>query len=167
MKLIGWMDDQLSPRIKFSIVLGTELELVVDTGFNGELVLPKTYLKKLGFRYRGWTLVELADGSEVPTRFYEGTIIGFGKKRKVRIHKTESEDALLGTQMLIGYIFELDIEANKVVIAKKAKSIVQKQGLARKHEIEHYKCAKPSCLTSLPLVTAQLRVTRLHFPFRI
>ena len=33
-----------------------------------------------------------------------------------------SEDALLGTQMLIGYIFKLDIEANKVVITKKSQA---------------------------------------------
>ncbi len=125
MTLTGWIDDQLSPRVKLKTVLGTELDLVVDTGFNGELVLPKAYLKKLGFRYRGWTMVELADGSEVPTGFYEGTVIWFGKKRKVRIHKTKSEDALLGTQMLIGYIFELDIEVNKVVIVKKSQARVK------------------------------------------
>jgi clan AA aspartic protease len=119
MRLKGWVDDQLSPRIKISITRGKELDIVVDSGFNGEIMLPKRHLKKLGFEYRGWTLVELADGSKVPSAFYEGSVLWFGQKRKVRVHPTKSEDALLGTQMLIGYVFELDIEGDRVIIKKK------------------------------------------------
>ncbi len=120
MTLQGWIDDQFSPRIKIKAAVGTELEPVVDTGFNGHLVLPKRHLKKLGFAYRGWRLIELADGSKIPSAFYEGTIYWFGRKRKVWVHPTKSEDALLGTQMLVGYVFDLDVESNYVTITKKS-----------------------------------------------
>jgi clan AA aspartic protease len=120
MTLKGWVDDQLSPRIKIQVTEGRKLEPVVDTGFNGHLVIPKRHLKKLGFVYRGWRPVELADGSKIPSAFYEGTVFWFGKKRKVRVHPTKSEDALLGTQMLLGYVFECDIEGNYVAITKKS-----------------------------------------------
>jgi predicted aspartyl protease len=120
MRLRGWVDEQFSPRIKINAAGGTDLEPVVDTGFSGQLVLPKRYLKKLGFAYRGWRLIELADGSKIPSAFYEGTIYWFGRKQNVWAHPTKSEDALLGTQMLIGYIFDLDIEGNYVAITKKS-----------------------------------------------
>ncbi len=119
MTLHGWIDDQISPRIKVKVAVGTELEPVVDTGFNGHLVLPKRHLKKLGFVYRGWRLIELADGSKIPSAFYEGTIFWFGRKRKVWVHPTKSEDTLLRTQMLVGYVFELDIAGDRVVITKR------------------------------------------------
>jgi predicted aspartyl protease len=45
MILDGWVDDQLSPRIKLFSGIGTEIEVVVDTGFNGELVLPKHHFR--------------------------------------------------------------------------------------------------------------------------
>ncbi len=93
MILRGWIDGQLSPRIKVQVALGAELELVVDTDFNGHVVLPKRYLEKFGFVYRGWRLIELADGSKIPSAFYEGTIFWFGRRRKVRVHPTKSEDA--------------------------------------------------------------------------
>ena len=120
MTLQGWIDDQFSPRIKINAAVGTELKPVVDTGFNGQLVLPKRHLKKLGFVYRGWRLIELADGSKIPSAFYEGTIYWFGRKQNVWAHPTKSEDALLGTQMLIGCLFDLDIESNYVANTKKS-----------------------------------------------
>jgi hypothetical protein len=49
----------------------------------------------------------------------EGTIYRFGRKQNVWAHPTKSEDALLGTQMLAGYVFKLDIDGNRAVIAKK------------------------------------------------
>ncbi len=119
MMLQGWVDDQLSPRIKIPTLLGTDLELVIDTGFNGEMMLPAQRLQQLGFIYRGWTVVELADGSQVASRLYEGIIHWFDEEKKIRVHATESDDALLGTRMLIGYLFELDVEENRVVVVKK------------------------------------------------
>lgn len=119
MTLQGWVDEQLSPRIKIQASVGTALEVVIDTGFNGEMVLPKRHLEELGFTYRGWTVVELADGSKVASELYEGAILWFGEEKKVRVHATESEDALLGTRMLIGHLFELDVEGNRVVVTKK------------------------------------------------
>lgn len=35
------------------------------------------------------------------------------------VHDTNSEDALLGTKMLVGYVLELDVEAGKLEITGK------------------------------------------------
>lgn len=119
MKVSGWVDEHLSPRIKIEIPKGKAITPVVDTGFNGYLVLPVSLLNEIGFKRKGSTVVELADGSMVTSELYEGTIIWFGKAQTVRVHATSSEDALLGTQMLIGCVLELDVEAGRVDIARK------------------------------------------------
>ena len=119
MTVSGWVDEQLSPRIKIQLLSGSEIEFVIDTGFNGEMVLPKQKLNQPHFKYRGLTIVELADGSKVTSELYEGYIFWFGAEKKVRVHATESEDALIGTRMLVGYIFQLDIEGNGVVVSPK------------------------------------------------
>ncbi len=80
---------------------GSSLDLVVDTGFNGELCLPLSLLKKHGFVWRAIRKVELADGSRVDSDLYEGQILWFGKRRKVTALSTRSASGLLGTEMLI------------------------------------------------------------------
>lgn len=119
MKIEGWFDPDLSPRIEITTLQGKELNLVVDTGFNGQLCLPLSLLKEIGFEYVGPTEVELADGSVVETMIYEGVILWFGGERRVATHATSSEDGLLGTQMLFGTILELDIDENKVLFKSK------------------------------------------------
>lgn len=119
MSIEGWVDEHLSPRIEIQTPQSKSIEFVVDTGFNGYLVLPTQLLHEIGFEHRGSTVVELADGSKVTSELYEGTILWFGKEKTVRVHATQSADALLGTKMLISYVFELDVEAGKVQIRER------------------------------------------------
>ena len=119
MKIEGWVDEHLSPRIEIQTPQGKTMDLVVDTGFNGHLVLPAQLLQEISFDHKGSTVVELADGSKVTSELYEGSIIWFGEDKKVRVHATSSEDALLGTKMLVGYVLELDMKAGKVEIRER------------------------------------------------
>ncbi|MEM4218120.1 MAG: clan AA aspartic protease [Candidatus Methanomethylicaceae archaeon] len=119
MRIEGHFDANLAPRIEVSAVGGKMLELVVDTGFNGELMLPRRVLKELGFPYRSRVRVELADGSIVHADVYEGTILWFGRERVVGIFATRSDEGLLGTQMLFGCRLEVDIDEDRVVLRQK------------------------------------------------
>lgn len=123
MRLQGWVDRDLCPHIRVQTPAGRSLDLVVDTGFNGELVLPLGLLRQLHFRSLGWTLVELADGSNVATPLYEGRILWFSEPKRVKIHATRSRDALLGTRMLVGYRLKVDIEEGRVVIEQKRRQL--------------------------------------------
>lgn len=80
MKIVGSFDEFLSPRIEIRIAK-KKISLVVDTGFNGELMLPQTMLKDFGFTYSMKSEAELADGSIVETTIYSGKIKWFGKER--------------------------------------------------------------------------------------
>jgi clan AA aspartic protease len=118
-RIQGWWGPNLTPYIQVSTPTGELLNLIVDSGFNGELVLPKSLIKKLGFKRRGSTTVELADGSTVLTPTYRGTILWFGRRKAVAVHTTKAHEGLLGTQLFRGCTVELDLDKNRVLFRKK------------------------------------------------
>ncbi len=98
MKLEGAFDPQLAPRLHLTTTQRVILDLIIDTGFNGELVLPHKLLRRLKWPLKGQVRVELADGSLVRTNVYKGRIQWFGQERVVTVYATASKDGLLGTQ---------------------------------------------------------------------
>jgi len=119
MKLEGVFDAHLAPRLRLTTVQQQLLDVVVDTGFNGELVLPRKLIQALKWPLKGQVRVELADGSLVSTDVYEGRVLWFGQERVVTVYATASKDGLLGTQMLMGCTLFLDPDENKVILTRK------------------------------------------------
>lgn len=116
MKLEGAFDSHLAPRLHIPTSQRVTLDLVVDTGFNGELVLPTKLIRQLKWPLKGQVRVELADGSVVRTDVYEGRILWFDQERIVTVYATASEDGLLGTQMLRSCTLFLDPDENRVIL---------------------------------------------------
>jgi len=114
MRLEGTFDANRSPHLQIPMPRGALLDVVVDTGFNGSLCLPRGLLRKLGFRWIGTRLVELADGSRVVSQLYEGEILWFGQRRTVTALATRSAEGLLGTEMLHDVRLEMDLDENWV-----------------------------------------------------
>ena len=115
----GHFDAQGTPWIQLQTPYGIPLSLIVDTRFNGELVLPERILDALGLTPRGRVRVELADGSRVYTDIYECKVFWFEQERVVSVFSTAAEEGLFGTQMLRGCTLLLDLEASLVVLAQK------------------------------------------------
>lgn len=119
-RLQGWWDAHLSPHLVVTLATGEALDLVVDSGFNGEIVLPASLIRKLRLVRDAWMYVELADGSLVRTKTYLGEILWFGQPLAVRIQATDSHEGLLGTELFQGCVVELDPDANRVLFRKKS-----------------------------------------------
>lgn len=119
MKIKGFIDKSGCPRIPFRSIERGNLSLVVDTGFNGSLCLPKKLIQELSFNYVGTYEIELADGTRMTSRVYAGEILWFRKKTEVLAHETVSQDGLVGTELLRGAYFEMDIDKNLVLITQK------------------------------------------------
>jgi clan AA aspartic protease len=119
-RLEGWWDSHLSPYLAVALATGEELDLVVDSGFNGEVVLPKSLITKLGLPGDGTMFSLLADGSVVETEVHIGKIVWFGQMREVRIQATDSDEGLLGTELFQGCVVELDPDAGRVLFRKKS-----------------------------------------------
>lgn len=118
-RLNGWWDADLSPRLEISTSAGEVLDLVVDSGFNGELTLPVSLIKKLGLKKRGFIYNRLADGSTVRTATFAGEILWFGQRMPVLVQATPSDEGLLGTELFQGCKVELDPDADVVIFRKK------------------------------------------------
>ncbi len=118
MSVAGSFGEDLAPRIELRIA-EYSLSLVIDTGFNGELMLPRRLLAPLGFAYSMASEAELADGSLVETSLYTGRIPWFGAERTVQAIATDSEDALLGTAMLFGVTLVMDVDEDRVELERK------------------------------------------------
>ena len=59
------------------------VEVVVDTGFNGESALPSDLVQSLGLEYIDDVPVVLADLQQRPVRAYEGVVSWHGRHREV------------------------------------------------------------------------------------
>ena len=91
------------------------LEVAMDTGFNGDLALPRDTIQNLGLTYRGQTSWTLATGEEVTMANYDGVVSWHGRSREVEVIETESE-SLLGMALLIGSKIAVDAQIGGDVV---------------------------------------------------
>ena len=76
------------------------VEVVLDTGFQGYLVLPAAAIRSLGLQYPERDAFTLADGQRVRLDSYIATVVWHDRPRLVIV--LESETPLLGTFLLWG-----------------------------------------------------------------
>jgi clan AA aspartic protease len=86
----------------------TAIEVWVDTGFTGDLVLPQNAIDSLGLDRSGSVDAILADGSLVELDTYTCFVNWFGEKRRLEVVANEGDYPLLGVGLLLG----LELRAN-------------------------------------------------------
>jgi len=111
-KVDGYVDrSTLTPfvRLKLISAMDEEIELsaIIDTGYNGEVILSENKIQEMGLEFLGTIDTELADGRIVELDLFRGRIKWFGRIQEVAVGASRSEDALLGTLLLADC--ELDI----------------------------------------------------------
>lgn len=80
-------------------------EVVLDTGFNGELALPFDTIRRLGLTYRGPGTLILAVG-EAMASYYTGTALWHGRRRDLQVLETDGE-SLIGMALLEGSVITI------------------------------------------------------------
>ena len=119
----GYFDDAGQPRIAVSIFGNrgeATIDAVIDTGFDGALCPPLPLAIPLGLELHGRINYELADGTVKRDLTFEA-IIHLGETvDRSEISLTESEDALLGSELLNGYVLEIDYGNRTVEIRESA-----------------------------------------------
>src|SRR4051794_16846775 len=85
-----------------------EIEIAVDTGFNGSLMLPLAMITELGCPEVGSSQTTLADGHRVEMRVFEVTVVWHGEARLVEALGTEG-GALVGMSLLQGHKLEIEV----------------------------------------------------------
>ena len=93
-----------------------ELEVILDTGFNGSLTLPPAMIASLGLQWRTRGLVMLANGTEDSGDIYAATIIWDGRPRHIVV-EAAATDSLVGMAWLYGHDLHMQVvDGGSVVI---------------------------------------------------
>ena len=93
------------------------LEVVLDTGFTGYLVLPQSIIRELGLRFRGRRTVILASGEQSSVDAYAAVVSWHGRLRNVIVFESTSE-FLLGMSLLSGSSVTLNVQAGGSVLVE-------------------------------------------------
>ncbi|MGL4621187.1 MAG: clan AA aspartic protease [Chroococcidiopsis sp.] len=83
------------------------VKTVIDTGYTGDLMLPKAIINELGLTLRGIQDAILGDGSLKMFEMYAGSVIWDGQVRRVEVNASETE-FLVGMGLLEEYKLEID-----------------------------------------------------------
>lgn len=81
-------------------ITGSEVEALVDTGFNGALLLPSARIGELGLKRIGWVDYAMADGSIVQTGVFAAKVKWLEQEQEIAVVATESDFALIGMELL-------------------------------------------------------------------
>ncbi len=118
MEIKGWFNEG-KPMIDIYLE-GTKepIEVLVDTGFNGELMLTKEKIKELSLSFIGDDEYMTASGDIVPTTVHIGIIRWFGRTRKIAVLATSGKANLIGMELLHFYGLDIARFQNRLVISK-------------------------------------------------
>lgn len=92
------------------------INVLVDTGFNGELMLKKEKINELSLTFIGDDEYMTANGDIVPTTVHIGFIRWFGRTRKIAVLATAGKASLLGMELLRFYRLDLTRSENRLII---------------------------------------------------
>ena len=124
---VGHVDGRRRPLVRVELG-GTadDILALMDTGFNGELLLTAEDAVRLGFTRRdGTSYAQLASGQSVSVQRARGTILWLGRTRRVEALATSEEVstrhvddpvALVGTQLLSPHLVLIDFRAGTIEI---------------------------------------------------
>jgi clan AA aspartic protease len=104
-------------------VEGLKIEVIVDTGFAGALWVPKNFLKSLNLKVITTQRFSVADGHFVDSEILRGKMVWFGREISVEIIPTESNNALLGTELLRSCSLFIHFPTKQVEIRKARRTL--------------------------------------------
>ena len=118
MEIEGWFKDG-NPMIGIKLH-GSEkpINVLVDSGFNGELMLTKENIKKLALTNIGDDEFITASGDVIQTTVYMSLIKWFGTTRKIAVLSTSGNTNLIGMELLHFYKLEIARSQNQLVISR-------------------------------------------------
>lgn len=119
-RIEGYVNEDREPVLEISIPgLDEPLEAIVDTGFNGTLLIPRQYAEQAGFILRATEHFTLADGSLMQASVMRGLVLWFGAEQEVDVVAVEADSVLLGTEMLDGCKLEIDFTKRRLFITRR------------------------------------------------
>ena len=92
-------------------------ECIVDTGFDGGLMLPRAFLLQIHTPIIGELTFEMVGGTTMSAEVGLIEIDWLGSLRQVEVIISEGNDALVGTELLIATTLVIDYRSNSLAIS--------------------------------------------------
>ncbi len=103
-----------------------EIEAIIDTGFNGALLLPQEIITEMKLKKIGISDYIMADGTTSETELFLSEIEWIGEKKKVTVVSSSSDIALVGMELL--YDIKLTLSpAEEILTIEPIKSSNEKE----------------------------------------
>lgn len=114
----GSVNRRLEPRVPILVHHRRpyRLQVVVDTGFNGYLMLARRHRKRMKLTYAAFQEFELADGRVSKERIYLGEATFDGRRQSVFVILTRSAESLVGTTLLRNKTLTIAFPSRQVFI---------------------------------------------------
>jgi clan AA aspartic protease len=96
---------------------GAAIECVVDTGFDGGLMLPRALVAQIQIVVIGELTFEMVGGATMSARVGLAEMNWLGELRQVEVIVSEGDDALIGTELLIATILTIDYASSRLTIS--------------------------------------------------
>jgi len=118
--MIGYFDSYNQPKLDLYLLSKAEkikIETLIDTGFSGELCLPKSLIKGADLKLIDTTLAEMANGELVEFNIYKAKILFDDQIKEVAVFDTKSEEALIGTGLLADKSLTIDFVNRRITVS--------------------------------------------------
>ncbi len=79
-----------------------DVDVWIDTGFTGDLVLPESLVSRLGLAKSAAVPAYLADGAKTLLETYSCSFDWFGSERSIEVIASHAQTPLLGVGLLLG-----------------------------------------------------------------
>lgn len=116
--LTGTVSDELQAWVTVEILDSNgqshPVEVVLDTGFNGDLALPATIIRQLGLLEDIRRPAVTATGDRVILMTFRATVLWNGQSLSVQVVEADSEP-LLGMELLLGSRVTFDVREGGLV----------------------------------------------------
>ena len=114
----GLVNENSEAVLHIELTDGASIDCVLDTGFNGSLLLPQSFVEQHSPAVFVRVQVELAEGKTAEVGMTTVEIKWLGNEFPINILVSEADEALLGTEMLNGSVLEIDYKNRSVKITK-------------------------------------------------
>ena len=114
----GRVNEWLEAFIVISLTNGAEVECLIDTGFDGNLMLPREFVEQNGLRLVGQELFSGVEELEFSAEMALAEVSWLGDEFQLQVIVSDTNSAMLGTHMLVDSKLEIDYLKQTVRITK-------------------------------------------------
>ncbi len=114
----GFVNGNSEAILRIELSDGQSLDCILDTGFNGNLILPRSFVEKNSSSILFGVEVELAEGKIAEFGMTTIKIKWLDDEFPVTILVSESNERLIGTELLNNTVLEIDYKNLTVKITK-------------------------------------------------